>query len=91
METTQLRVSAFLMVGGLAMVVLGGYFLIGVMLFVTNFYESWDPVTSSECSPTGIMSSQQTFVKVLYTLSFTCFGVAAMLLITAVKRLIRLS
>jgi len=73
------------------MVVLGGCFLIDVMLVVTNFYGSIVAAMGAECGSTEITLSQQTFVKVLYALSFTCFGVAAVLLITAVKRLIRLS
>ena len=91
METTKFWASAILMVGGLAMVVIGGCFLIGVMLVVTNFYGSLAAAMGSQCSPTGITREQQTFVKFLYALSFTCFGVAAMLFKTAVKRLIRLS
>lgn len=91
METTKVRALAILMLGGLAMVVFGGCFLIGVMLVVTNFYGQLATITGSECSPTILTPSQQTFVKVLYVLSFVCFGVAATLLMTAVKRLIRLS
>ena len=91
METTKIWASAVLMVGGLAMVVLGGCFLIGVMLIITNFFCISPPPTGSEFDPAELRLSQQTFVKVLYALSFTCFGVAVMLLVTAVKRLIRLS
>jgi hypothetical protein len=88
METTKIWVSAVLMVGGLAMVVLGGCFLIGVMLVITN---GFGISSLSTCSATELTLSEQTFVKVLYALSFTCFGVAATLMVTAVKRLIRLS
>jgi hypothetical protein len=59
MDTTKVRASGVLMVGGLAMVVLGGCFLIGVMLVVTNFYGTLATVTGSECSPTILTPSQQ--------------------------------
>ena len=88
METTKIWASAVLMFGGLAMVVLGGCFLIGVMLIITNNFCFLSPPTGSA---TELTLSQQTFVKVLYALSFSCFGVAATLIVTAVKKLIRLS
>jgi hypothetical protein len=39
--------------------------------------------------PNNTYAIAANFVNVLYALSFTCFGAAAMLLMTAVKKLIR--
>lgn len=91
MENNKIWASAVLMFGGLAMVVLGGCFLIGVMLVVTNQLCFSSLPTGSEFRPIELSLSQQTFVKVLYTLSLASFGAATMLVVTAAKRLMRIS
>ena len=61
---------------GLGLILLGGCFLIGVLITITN---------------TLMTPGRQFFVAVLYAVSFACFGGALWLLVLSVGRLWKLS
>ncbi len=82
---TRLWVWALLVFTGLTMVMLGGCFLIGVMLIVTDglllspFAPSTQPLTNA----------QVVLTLVLYVLAFLSFAAAALLLFLGIRGLLR--
>ena len=70
------------LLGGLALVVLGGCFLIGALALLSNFAlapPAQLPVWSLRDS---------IYLGVLYTIAFACFAAAAWVIVLAVKRLL---
>lgn len=90
MNNTRVWASAVLMFGGVAVAIVGGCFLIGVMNVVADpFCIRYGP-RGSTYSPIQLSEAEQTFMRILYLLAFTSFGAATALIWMAVKRLARL-
>jgi hypothetical protein len=77
---SQVWAGALITLSGLAMIVLGGCFLMGVMALVTNI----NPIGGG-----GGGAQQGVLIIVLYALAFGCFGVAGYLMVIGLKGLFR--
>ncbi len=73
-----------LVFGGLGLVLLGGSFLIGVLLMVVP-----DPFTGVASAPGPMTAPQLTLMVVLYALAFACFAGAGVLLLLGTRGLLR--
>ena len=73
-----------LVFGGLGLVLLGGCFLIGVLLIVVP-----DPFTGVASAPGPMTAPQLTLMVVLYALAFACFAGAGVLLLLGTRGLLR--
>lgn len=71
---------AAIVLAGLALIVLGGCFLVGVMLTVTNGFS----ITQALMTP-----SKYGLMAILYALAFLCFGGARWLLFVGIRGLLR--
>jgi hypothetical protein len=74
----------FIMLAGLALVGLGGCFLIGVLLMYRPGLASFGPA-----APTTAGASA--FMGILYLLAFACFGGALLLVITGTRVLLAIA
>jgi len=73
---------ALIVLAGLALIVLGGCFLIGVMLTVTDGFNTANP------TPT-LTASERVFIVTLYTLALASFAAAVWLLFLGIRGLLR--
>lgn len=80
------RVGFLIALIGLALIVLGGCFLIGVLLLVTGSL-LYGPGLGFGTSPKPLGAAGITLMIVLYAAAFACFGAAAVLLIVGLRRL----
>ena len=79
--------AAVIIGAGLALVVLGGCFLVGVMIILSGNIGVMGPMGPSKPSwPISVY----VYLAVLYLLAFTCFGSAVLLIVSGLKNLYRI-
>ena len=80
----RLAAGVFIMLAGLALVGLGGCFLIGVLLIYKPALAAFGPATP-------ITAGTNVLIGILYLLAFACFGGALLLIITATRVLLAIA
>lgn len=83
-KSYQVKANAVILSGGLVLILLGGCFMIGVMITLVP------PIFNNNCNSLFLEPNVQNFRRVLYFLGFLCFGASFVLIVTAIRRLINI-
>ncbi|MEM9541843.1 MAG: hypothetical protein AAGA60_20400 [Cyanobacteria bacterium P01_E01_bin.42] len=80
--------NAILLGGGIALILCGGCFLIGVMLMISPFN-----LVTGKCSAEliALTPDRKVFLNILYGGAFSCLGAAVFLIATSVGRLLKMA
>jgi hypothetical protein len=82
----QIRAAKILIAAGVAVAIVGGCFLVGVLAICSGQQAAFAP--TPKVAPTTLTSSECFLLAILYLLAFTCFGSAATLLWKGVRILL---
>ena len=87
MTTGKVLPGAILLSGGIALILCGGCFLIGVMVLISPL-----DLVGSGCAEKTLEYTPElkAFLNVLYLGAFGCFGAAVYLIATSTRRLMRI-
>ncbi|MBP0021539.1 MAG: hypothetical protein J7647_28795 [Cyanobacteria bacterium SBLK] len=88
MTTGKVWPNAILLSGGIALILCGGCFLIGVMLMISPFN-----LVTGKCTAELIVLTpdRKAFLNILYGGAFGCFGASVLLIATSVRRLLKIT